>query len=71
MSECSEIRNAAVNGIIARPWEFDDDESRFAILAAVFSVMARHLELEPIDKAGKMVAVYRLIKQEEEPRRTA
>ena len=40
MSEYSETRNAAVNGIIARLWEFDDDESRFAILAAVFSVMS-------------------------------
>ena len=25
MSEYSETRNAAVNGIIARLWEFDDD----------------------------------------------
>jgi hypothetical protein len=65
MSEYSETRNAAVNGIIARLWEFDDDESRFAILAAVFSVMAQHLELEPIDMAEKMVAVYRLVTQEE------
>jgi hypothetical protein len=71
MSEYSETRNAAVNDIIARLWEFDDDESRFAILASVFSVKARHLELDPIDMSGNMVAVYRLITQEEEPRGTA
>ena len=47
------------SNIIARLWEFDDDESRFAILASVFAVMARHLELNPIDMAGNMVAVHR------------
>ena len=52
------------SNIIARLWEFDDDESRFAILASVFSVMARHLDLHPIDIAGNTVAVYRLNTQE-------
>ena len=47
------------SNIIARLWEFDDDEGRFAILASVFAVMARHLELDPIDMAGNMVAVSR------------
>jgi hypothetical protein len=70
MNEYSETRNAAVNDIIARLWEFEDDESRFAILAAVFSVMAQHLELDPLDMAEKMVAVYKLITHEE-PRGTA
>jgi hypothetical protein len=64
MNQYADIRNEAVNNIIAQLWELPDDQARFAVFAFVFSVLVKEFEevkQDPVEMAGRMVAVYRML----------
>ena len=63
MSKYADERNAALNGIIEILWRLPSDETRCAVFATAFSVLAKKLDRNPIDFAGQMCGTYVILDQ--------